>query len=95
MGCYFRGSIGRLKINVFVKPLFSAAGGSTLWNSTVGMVGSIPHNGNDQIVGSTPREKSLGAYHSTKTFGANFRKFQMSNGIVFFQCMEDGICSLG
>ena len=95
MGRYFRGSIGRLKINVvFVKPLFSGAGGSSLWNSTVGMIGSIPHNGNDQIVASSPRETSLGAYRSTKTFGANFRKFPLSNGIVL-QCMEDGKCSLG
>ena len=30
--------------------------------------------------------KILGAYHSTKNFGVNFRKFPWANGTDFFQC---------
>ena len=38
--------------------------------------------------------ESMGAYHSTKNSGANFRKFPWANGTVFFQC-GDHNCSPG
>ena len=38
--------------------------------------------------------ESMGAYHSTKTSGANFRKFSWTNGTVF-SSVEDDNCSFG